>query len=247
MRSSLRHQFERSRFYFPIRTTIDDVLRPSRASRRKTRLDFLGQLVTRGMLVFDIGANTGEYAELYQALGCRVVAVEPFPACAEMIRRRLPHVTIVEAAVGAEPATATMHLGPDHVTNTLSERWAAEVSGGHPTELPTITVPITTVDALIAQHGTPDYVKIDVEGFERQVLAGLTDQPSLVSFEIHGSLIDEADACMQALPECDFSLTIGEDFAWTAEHLDRREMLRLIAELAASDPQLYGDVYARAG
>jgi FkbM family methyltransferase len=243
--TALREGFARSRYYFPARTTVDRALRPRRAARRRQRLEFLREVVTPGQLVFDVGANVGEYAELYQALGCRVVAVEPFPASAQILRSRLPGLIVVEAAVGAQVGEATMHIGEDALTNTLSEHWAAVLHEHGQTEKPdTVTVPVTTLDAIATEYGTPDYVKIDVEGYEQQALAGMTFRPALLSFEIHSALIEEADACLRAVSGRQFSLTVAENFAWAGRGLDRQQLLELIAKLGERDPDLYGDVYA---
>ena len=44
-------------------------------------------------------------------------------------------------------------------------------------------VPVTTLDALIERHGVPSFVKVDAEGFEEEVLQGLSRSIKALSFE----------------------------------------------------------------
>ena len=71
--------------------------------RRQRRLRALySQWLEAGDLVFDIGAHVGNRTRAFAALGCRVVAVEPQPHVAALLRTlagRIPDVTVVEAAV----------------------------------------------------------------------------------------------------------------------------------------------------
>ena len=130
--------------------------------------------VPLGGTVFDVGANIGlsalEFARAAGPAG-RVFAFEPHPATAARLRGNLAqngvgNVTIIEAAVGAEPGQITFH---ESAHPTLS---SASVI---PRDLVrSFDVPVTTVDIAWAEAGQPKVaaLKIDVEGGELEVLLG---------------------------------------------------------------------------
>jgi len=70
-----------------------------------SRRQFYARFIKRGSLVFDIGANIGDYSRCFLSLGARVVAVEPLPSTVEILQKTLrpkKRVHIVSAAVGAD-------------------------------------------------------------------------------------------------------------------------------------------------
>jgi hypothetical protein len=76
-----------------------------------------------------------------------------------------------------------------------------------------ISVPMTTLDALIARHGVPTFIKIDIEGFEEEALMGLTQPVAALSFEFTTIQRDVARACVGrcvALGMTQFNAAIGE-------------------------------------
>ena len=106
-------------------------------------------------------------------------------------------------------------------------------------------VPVTTLDALIEAHGTPSFVKIDVEGFEGEALAGLTRPVEVLSFEFTTIQRDVAENCIArcaALGFRRYNAALGESQAlgdWrSAEEIGR--WLRDLPHAANS-----GDIYAR--
>ncbi|MFD1479699.1 FkbM family methyltransferase [Paracoccus nototheniae] len=150
---------------------------------------FYAGLLPPGALAFDIGAHVGSRARAMRAAGARVVACEPQQPFAGFLRRSLPRdITLLQLAVGPSEAMAQMAVSSLHPTvSSLSTSFADEAAAlpgfGHVRWDRSQQVQMTTMDRLIADHGLPDFVKIDVEGFELDVLSGLSQPLPMLSVE----------------------------------------------------------------
>jgi FkbM family methyltransferase len=212
-------------------------------------------LVAPGDLVFDIGAHVGNQTRVLAGLGAKVVAIEPQPSFARWLHwlfRGDRRVIVVETALGARPGMASLYPSPGTPTvASLSADWIAAVgkassfSGvrwGEPIE-----VPVTTLDALVAQHGLPAFCKIDVEGFEAEILRGLSQPITLLSFEYVPAAIGiarEAVGLLAALGPYRFNVTVGEQqrFRWP-QWQERSAIEDWLSKRRPDDRS--GDVYAR--
>lgn len=190
------------------------------------------------------------------ALGARVIALEPQPHVARWLSRIVrgrPGVVVRRDAVGAVPGTARLAISARHPTvSTLSDSWRASVPRGNPGFAGvrwdrSVEVPVVTLDGLIEAHGRPSFCKIDVEGFEAEVLAGLSHPIPAVSIEFVAGQIDTAIACVRRMRELGpylFNVVLGErrDFAF-ATWMDMESMLDWLRSGAGGASS--GDVYAR--
>jgi FkbM family methyltransferase len=150
-----------------------------------------GQFVRPGDLVFDIGAHVGDRIGSFRRLGARVVALEPQPLCLRAVREIYAgdeDVIAVEAVCGASEGTVQFYVNSANPTvSTASADFvnAADGASGWHDEVwdGQIEVPSLTLDHLIKAYGVPAFTKIDVEGFEASVLAGLSHTLPALSFE----------------------------------------------------------------
>lgn len=146
--------------------------------------------VRSGDLVFDIGAHVGDRVASFRRLGARVVAVEPQPSLVRVLKLlyRNADVAIETAAVGRSVGMTELIINVDNPTvSTASSKFIHAARNAPGWEAQTwsksIQVPMTTLNALIEKHGTPVFIKIDVEGFEEETLQGLSYPIKALSFE----------------------------------------------------------------
>jgi FkbM family methyltransferase len=211
---------------------------------RQARRALYRTFVTTGSLVFDIGANRGHLSEAFLELGARtVVAVEPNAALANHIRRRYGRQIRVEnVAVGAESGQAELIMGRDAGHSTLSREWLERAPTTDRWE-GTVSTEVTTLDALIKKYGRPDFVKIDVEAYEAEVLSGLSVPLPALCFEYQVSYPEVAQRCLALLGESyEYALTIGEEPVLRTAWIDGAGVLEGLKSLEHHE---YGDVFAR--
>ncbi len=223
-----------------------------RPARMRAMDRLYAEFVAAGDLVFDVGAHVGDRIAAFRRLGAQVVAVEPQPALHRTLRLlygRDPQVALIAAAVGRAPGTAEMKINPGNPTvSTLSDDFIAAsrgAAGWQGESWPhTLPVDVATLDELIATHGRPRFIKLDVEGYEAEALAGLSHPVPALSFEFTTIQRAVALVCLErcaALGYTEFNAALGESQTLGAWR-DARAMADWLAALPHEANS--GDIYA---
>jgi FkbM family methyltransferase len=142
---------------------------------------FYEQILKPGDLVFDVGANRGQSSECFIGIGARVIAFEPQIDLHNEIRQicgRSGLLTVDPSALGKKEEKRKLFLTEYDQVASLREDWEGIRIGES-------VVKISTLDNKIFEYGSPRYCKIDVEGWEYEVILGLGQQLEIISFEYH--------------------------------------------------------------
>lgn len=224
-------------------------LRPHLQSAFDDDVAFFRSIIPEGALCFDVGANVGGKSEAMLRAGARVVSFEPSPMAIPELKARCGgyrNWTLIAAAVGANSGIGTLHAPDDSGKSSFISGWVGDQKAS-------FHVPVITLDAAIAHFGLPHFCKIDVEGWELEVLKGLSQSPPLLAFEFHLSPanIAQTQVCLRRLVElgsAQANITPAESNRF---HLPEWVPL---SEMASSFPgaltadlpgDTYGDIFVR--
>jgi len=177
---------------------VDPELIPKRDNEEKFYRNLLNGF-RPGALIFDVGANYGSKTDVFLRLGAKVLAIEPDESNQAVLQRRFLRyrlsrkpVTVVGKALSDRNSSETMWIESDgSALNTLSDKWAATLRedvarfGEARDFREARQVTTTTLDDLFASFGMPFFVKIDVEGYEVNVLRGMNRPVPYLSFEVN--------------------------------------------------------------
>ena len=213
-------------------------------------------LINPGDLVFDVGAHIGDRTLTFAALGANVLAFEPQPLPLAYLRWRTrgnPAITVLGIAVGEQVGTAELAVSERNPTvSTLSRSWRESIGNKNQgfskvAWNQSVQVPVTTLSALIETYGEPQFCKLDVEGHEAAVLAGLDRPLPALSFEYVAGTLEVAQACIArlgALGNYTFNVSLGESrrLALSEWVGDQAMQAWLVANESQSSS---GDIYAK--
>lgn len=213
---------------------------------------FYSQFLLNNDLVFDVGANVGNRVDIFLSLGCRVVAVEPQRDCVRYLESRfVDKIRIEEVGLGAAPDYKTLYESDNSVLSTFSDSYIDKVKAKrHATSFwrPANKIRIMTLDQLIEKYGTPSFIKIDVEGYELEVLKGLTRIAGIISFEYTvPELTGELRECLERLHEIgynSFNYSVGESMRLDNPWHSFAEFVKVV-ETEEFLSTRFGDVYTK--
>ncbi len=202
-------------------------------------------------LVFDVGAHNGNKSAHYLHLGAsRVVCIEPQVSCMQTLREKFkgyPRVFFELCALSDHIGVIPFYECSATTISTADLDWQkgrfSDFSWADP-----IDAPATTLDALIRKYGVPGFCKIDVEGYELQVLRGMTTPIPYLSFEFTTEFLQiKTKACLEYLSSLGYTLfnvVFGESEEFTFDNwMDWPVLLEEIQK--NPDPLYWGDIYAR--
>jgi FkbM family methyltransferase len=216
------------------------------------RIQFYNQFLNVGDLVFDVGANFGNRIVPFLNIGCDVIAVEPQQKCYEFLEKKFGNkIRIVKKGLSDKEEIKEFYISNASTISTFSKEWLDKVKDGrfkyyewNKVE----KIEMTTLDLLIHQYGSPKFIKIDVEGYELEVIKGLSNKIEYISIEYNvPENINNTILCINHLYEISknikFNYSVGETMNFALmKWLDKEEMLSLINSKEFISTS-FGDIY----
>ncbi len=218
--------------------------------KKKKSHDVL-KLLNSDDLFFDIGAHLGEKSKKILNKDLKIVMLEPLPQCVKQLRENFKNnknVEILEKAVGRTVGNMTLEVNSKMPTiSTMAKHWKNGRFSNQKWDQK-ISVEVTTLDHLIKIYGLPNYIKIDVEGFELDVLLGLSRKAGIISFEFTSEFLDQSTKCLNHLKDIgydEFNFSIGESRKFFLEWSNTDNLILKLKNEIKNNKLLWGDIYCK--
>ena len=219
------------------------------------QLNFYSQFIEKNDLCFDVGANVGDKTDIFLQLGAKVVAVEPQESCWRVLKRRFKgnaNVHIISSALDKDAGSKTICIDRSPTISSMSQDWIESVRNSgrfarHRWDYQ-MTVETTTLDALIRQFGKPAFCKVDVEGYEWQVLQGLSQSVQALSLEFVSEYIEPVLSCikhLKGLGDFEFNYTVGDCTDFVLDQWAEADKISRVIADQAQDSMVQGDLYVK--
>ena len=218
------------------------------------RILFYSSFLSADDIAFDVGANMGNRASVFLQIGCKVIAVEPQKVCySHLLSKFGKKIIIVPFGLGEKEEERVMYISNVNTVSSFSNEWIESVKKDRFKNIDwdqSQTIKMTTLENLIVEFGKPKFCKIDVEGFELEVLKSLKQPLPYLSMEYTvpeqiERLAACVDYCYNLSSDSTFNYAIGEEMKLELPaYINYEEFKKLIRtpQFIASG---FGDVYIK--
>lgn len=211
------------------------------------RKRFYSDLIKHGDLCFDIGANIGDKSKILLSLGATVIAFEPQSSCFPYLEsipdnkfRYLPF------AVGSKNEVKELQLANHIEVATFSDEFIDYFKNEQLQWSESEKVTVKSLNFLIQEFGLPSFCKVDVEGYESEVLCNLEHKIPLIEFEFTGGFIGQTLKIIEYLDSenTEYNFILNENTKFElVDWVDSREITHLVGKLPVH--RLHGNIFIR--
>jgi FkbM family methyltransferase len=208
---------------------------------------FYKNLIKKNDLCFDIGANMGSKSKLYLTTGATVIAFEPQSACLPYLSRiKNPNFHFYPFAVGSENKESLLYTSNYSEVATLSTDFIAAYESEKVYWTNEEKVKVKSIDVLISAYGLPDYCKIDVEGYELEILSHLSYPIPIIEFEFTEKFISDTYKIIDLLSihPYSFNYTLNEQSEFRLFQWVPAEEIKSIIN-ALPKQKLHGNLFCK--
>ena len=217
-------------------------------------MNIFNELNLKNELCFDVGANIGTKTEKFLSIGASVVCIEPQEYCISVLESKFVNndkVKIVKNALGSSNETKTMFISDAHTISTLSNDFILETIKNRFKNAiwdKQQIVNILTIDDIIKDYGVPKFCKIDVEGYETEILKGLSTKIKYISIEFIPELKHKTFECIDIINKLgnySYNYVDGEseNFEFN-EWIKKEEIINFLSNNNDFE-RSFGDLYAK--
>lgn len=160
-------------------------------------------------MIFDIGANIGEWTTANIINYDKIIAVEAVPYTFNKLKQNISNDNVIcinYAICNNNNNDIVFYQAENDCLSSINKEWlASPVSRFFNVPYTEIVCKTTTIDNLILTYGVPEMIKIDVEGGEYECIISLTQKVDLLCFEWASELNDVTFKCLDYLLKLGFS------------------------------------------
>lgn len=210
---------------------------------------FYSQFVGKADLCFDIGANVGKKSRVFLSLGAKVIAFEPQSSCFHDLNRLQIENSQFEYypyAVGSINEEKELLLANHNEIATLSDKFVKYFTNENTYWNQKEKVIVKTLDTLIESFGCPKFCKIDVEGYEAEILQNLHYKIPIIEFEFTGGFITETISIINHFKgeNVTFNFILNEQLHWKGRRwIAADQMIKTIESLPIE--RLHGNIFVK--
>jgi FkbM family methyltransferase len=206
-------------------------------------------------LVYDIGAADDGVEPFLKQGAKKVIGIEPVKAQYKILEKKYKNnkdVIVLNLAIGSKDGLEKMYICNSRYFSTFSKEQVDCINNQEETKnlefYKEEMINILSLDTLIKKYGMPYFCKIDVEGYEPEVLSGLSKPIDLISFEYNTLFPNKAISCIEILEklgEYEFNLMKNkENNIKNKEWVNADNMMEIVSKFN-SDEMNFGDIYCR--